>query len=527
MSTIRWPPSAEVAQAAPARSRPSDAVDGRQRGAQLVADHGHELVLRPLDGLTLADVPDEAAEHRGLAGLDGPGRHLDRELPRGTVEHRHLEPLVARGSRTRLGAEPDAALERLPVLRRQDQVRERQADDLLPGQAEGPLRLRVPLGDSAVAVELDIGVAGRGHDASGPFLALAQRLRGGVPVGDVEDRAEHGRRLTVLVHDHLAAGVDHDLAAVRPDGSMGDVDSRVDALRGFGEDLLPVVRVQGRHPGVVGLLAVALLHAVQPVHARRPHHPSLESSHSQLPIPATPSAAASRRSFSLRSRSSAAASQVAHRARDVGVLLGGLGCRWWVTQAGICDAVAGLQGPLALPVAVPGQQRHVLGVDPRHLLGGEHVLDPVRRDVLRLAEPEQPPAGGFIQTNRRRSGRSGPRREMPRRSTRAGHAAPRAVRRSVSSARRSRRSRTVMTLPSPYAPLCTWRTTYSTGSGRRRRRAGASRRWPAAPCSTAAHRAQSAGPDPSGPTHVAQGLVVVSALQGSPRLSRPARTASG
>ena len=98
-------------------------------------------------------------------------------------------------------------------------------DDLVPGQPERALRLGVPLGDLAVAVELDVGVTRGGDDAPRALLALAQGLGRGVPLGDVEDRSEDGGRPPVLVRDHLATCLDHDHAAVVPDGAVGEVDS--------------------------------------------------------------------------------------------------------------------------------------------------------------------------------------------------------------------------------------------------------------------------------------------------------------
>ncbi len=139
-------------------------------------------------------------------------------------------------------------------------------------------------------------------------------------------------------------------------------------------------------------------------------------------------------------------------------------------------------------------------VHPGHLLGREHVLDPVRRDVLRRRRTRAA-AGrrGSARRSDRRSDRSGPRRETPRRSTPAGRAAPRPS--------ALRLEGTPLTQVADRDRRCPRRTRRSARGGRRTRPAAASspgaaqvqsRRWPAVSCrSTAAHRAQSAGSDAS------------------------------
>ena len=130
------------------RRAAEEAERGRDRGqrrAQLVTHRGDELVLQALHLLALADIDDDAENHRSFLGMDRIETHLQREL--GAVLA-YAEQLPAqshaatRGAAT-LGPEPFAATAVLRAQARRHQHVDRLADQLVAAIAEHLLGLGI------------------------------------------------------------------------------------------------------------------------------------------------------------------------------------------------------------------------------------------------------------------------------------------------------------------------------------------------------------------------------------------------
>ena len=137
--------------------------------------------------LALGDVVQEGDEADGAFHFDGRDGQLDRKLVTVAVEGLELQPLVQHPSLSRSEKPLQALTVSVPLSGRDDRFSQDPADRLLPGPAEGRLRLTVPLRDQATAVHPDDGFVGGLDDAAELVFAL---LEGGL--GLVELRDVHG-----------------------------------------------------------------------------------------------------------------------------------------------------------------------------------------------------------------------------------------------------------------------------------------------------------------------------------------------
>src|SRR5262249_55326005 len=104
------------------------------------------------------DVAGEGAEGELAAVRDGGDGELQREALRAGALGFDLQAVVGRLVRVASLEQAQALAQRLALLRGEDQLRQLAPQRLLPREAEGLLRLRVPEADPPVRVERDHGV---------------------------------------------------------------------------------------------------------------------------------------------------------------------------------------------------------------------------------------------------------------------------------------------------------------------------------------------------------------------------------